>query len=147
MPRLLNKLPTLPIRMLGKQNTPSTVAKDLGIQIDQSLIYNGYITKRVSTCLHKLLQINKIKRVLDRKTILLLMTSFVFSKSHYCSTVWSNTSKHNILKLQLMQNFAASIVLGLKKFDHVSQGIKSLNWRPVNNRALPERWRNDVQSC
>ena len=35
-------------------------------------------------------------------------------------------SKRNIKKLQLVQNLAARIVLGLKKFDHISQGIKSL---------------------
>ena len=111
--------------------TPSTVAKDLGIYIDQSLTYNDHITKTVSTCLHKLVQINRIKHLLDKKTILLLMSSSVFSKLYYCSTVWSNTSKHNIKKLQLVQNFAA---LGLKKFDHISQGIKSPNWLPVNDR-------------
>ena len=33
-----------------------------------------------------------------------------------------------------MQNFAARIVLGLKKFDNISQDIKSLNWLPVNDR-------------
>ena len=63
------------------------------------------------------------------------MTSFVFSKLYYCSTDWSNTSKHNINKLQLpVENFAARVVLGLKKFDHISQAIKSLNWLPVNDR-------------
>ena len=88
----------------------------------------------VSTCLHKLVQINRIKHLLDKKTILLLMNSFVFSTLYYCSTVWSNTSKHNINKLQLVQNFAARVVLGLKKFNHISQAIKSLNWLPVNDR-------------
>ena len=62
------------------------------------------------------------------------MNCFVFSKLYYCSTVWSNTSKHNINKLHLVQNFAARVVLGLKKFDHSSQAIKSLNWLPVNDR-------------
>ena len=62
------------------------------------------------------------------------MSSFVFSKLNYRSTVWSNTSKHNINKLQLVQNFATRVVLGLKKFDHISQAIKSLSWLPVNDR-------------
>ena len=30
--------------------------------------------------------------------------------------------------------FTASIVLGLKRFDHISLGIESLNWLPVNDR-------------
>ena len=134
MRQLLNKLPTASVRMLGKEIKPSTVAKDLGIYIDQSLTYNEHIAKTVSISLHKLVQINRIKHLLDKKTILLLMNSFVFSKLYYCSTVWSNTSKHNINKLQLVQNFAARVVLGLKKFDHISQDIKSLNWLSVNDR-------------
>ena len=33
-----------------------------------------------------------------------------------------------------MHNFGARVVFGLKKFDHISQAIKSLNWLPVNDR-------------
>ena len=62
------------------------------------------------------------------------MNSFVFSKLYYCSTVWSNTITHNINKLQLVQNFATRVVLGLKEIDHISQAIKLLNWLPVNDR-------------
>ena len=62
------------------------------------------------------------------------MNAFVFSTMYYCSTVWANTSQRNIKKLQLVQNFAARIVLGFKKFDHISQGIKSLNWLTVKER-------------
>ena len=89
------------IEVYGKEITPSTVAKDLGIYIDESLTYNKHITKTLSTCLHQIIQINRIKHLLDKKTILLLMNSFIFSKLYYyycCSTVWSNTSKHNINK-------------------------------------------------
>jgi len=50
--------------------------------------------------------------------------------------VWSNTTKENIKKLKLSQNFACRIVLGLKKYDHVTEGLKSLNWLNVNDRLL-----------
>ena len=131
---LLRRLPTVPVSMLGMEITPVTVAKDLGIHIDQSLTYNDHITKTASSCLHKLIQINRIKHLLDKKTLILLMNCFICSKLLYCSTVWSNTSRSNIKKLQLVQNFAARIVLGLRKFDHISQGIRSLNWLPVCDR-------------
>ena len=35
-----------------------------------------------------------------------------------------------------VQNFAARIVLDLKKFDHISLGIKSLNWLTVKERLF-----------
>ena len=64
------------------------------------------------------------------------MNAFVFDKLFYCSTVWANTSQDNVKKLQLIQNFAARIVLGLRKYDHISVGIRSLNWLAVKDRLL-----------
>ena len=52
----------------------------------------------------------------------------------YCSTEWLNTSKGTIQKLQLVQNFAARIVLGLKNYDKILQGLKSLNWFSVSKK-------------
>ena len=106
----------------------------LGVYIDQSLTYNDHVAKTTSNCIFKLVQISRIKHLLDRKTLLLLMNAFVFSTMYYCLTAWANTSQRNIKKLQLVQNFAARIVLGFKKFDHISQGIKSLNWLTVKER-------------
>ena len=87
--------------------------KDLSIQLDANLSYNTHITRSVSTCLFKLKLINRIKYLLDRKTLFLLMNVFIFGKLLYCSSVWSNTSHSNIDKLQKGQNFAGCIVLGL----------------------------------
>ena len=134
VPQLLRKLPPTSISLLGKEITPVPVAKDLGVYIDQSLTYNDHVAKTTSNCIFKLVQISRIKHLLDRKTLLLLTNAFVFSTMYYCSTVWANTSQRNIKKLQLVQNFAARIVLGFKKFDHISQGIKSLNWLTVKER-------------
>ena len=77
-------------------------------------------------CMHRLIRINRIKHLPDRKTLLLLINAFVFCKLLYCSTVWSNTSKTNLKRLQLVQNFAGRIVLGLPKYDHISEVLKSL---------------------
>ena len=61
------------------------------------------------------------------------MNAFVFSKLLYCSSVWSNTSNSNIDKLQKLQNFARRIVLGLRKYDHISEGLRPLNWLILND--------------
>ena len=106
VPQLLRKLPPTSISLLGKEITPVPVAKDLGVYIDQSLTYNDHVAKTTSNCIFKLVQISRIKHLLDRKTLLLLMNAFVFSTMYYCSTVWANTSQRNIKKLQLVQNFA-----------------------------------------
>ena len=136
VPQLLRKLPPVSISLLGKEKTPVSVAKDLGVLIDQSLTYNDHVAKTTSDCLFKLKQISGIKHLLDRKSLLLVMNTFVFSKLFYCSTVWASTSQSNVKKLQLVQNFAARIMLGLRKYDHISEGIRSLNWLTVRDRLL-----------
>lgn len=62
------------------------------------------------------------------------MNTFIFSKLLHCSTVWSSTNKRNIDKLQKAQNFAGRIFLVLKKYDHISDGLRSLNWLPIKDR-------------
>ena len=137
VPQLMRTLPSIPpVKLLGKEIEPVTVAKDLGVMIDSSLSYNEHVTKTVLNCMYRLIRINRIKHLLDRKTLLLLINAFVFSKLFYCSTVWSNTSKTNVKRLQLVQNFAGRIVLGLRKYDHISEGLKSLKWLSVSDKLF-----------
>ena len=120
VPQLMRTLPSIPpVKLLGKEIKSVTVAKDLGVRIDSSLSYNEHVTKTVSNCMHKkkIISICRIKHLLDRKTT--FIKAFFFSKLFYCSTVWSNTSKTNVKRLQLVQNFAGRIVLGLRKYDHM----------------------------
>ena len=86
--------------------------------------------------MNKLIQIKRIKHLLDKDTLLLIINSLVFSRLFYCSSVWSNTSATNIHKLQLVQNFAARIILGLRKYDHISAGLRSLRWLNVKQRLM-----------
>ena len=108
VPHLLQKLSLFSITLFDKKLTPVPLVKDLGVLLDTCLNYNEHITKTASNCLFKLKQINK--HLLDKKTLLLEINSFVFSKLQYCSTVWSNTSNSNIDKLQKVQNFAGRII-------------------------------------
>ena len=50
--------------------------------------------------------------------------------------MWSNAANKNTRKLQLIQNFACRIILGLKKSDHISQRLKSLGWLNVCDKLF-----------
>ena len=86
--------------------------------------------------MNKLIQINRIKHLLDKETLLLIINSFVFSRLSYCSSVWSNTSATNAHKFQLVQTFAARIISGLLKYDHISSRLRSLRWLNVKQRLM-----------
>jgi len=87
LPQLTSQLPAISLIVLGKTISPVLVAKKFGVYLDQCLNYNIHITKTASTCFHQLVQVNRIKHLLDRKSLILLVNSFVFSKLVYCSFV------------------------------------------------------------
>ena len=70
----------------------------------------------------------------DKRTLLMIINSLVFSKLFYCSNVWANTSKCNINKLKAVQNFACHVVSGTRKCDHIIPIPKELNWLPVTSQ-------------
>lgn len=132
--QMLKKLPNdFHVVLLGKNIFPSSSAQDLGLQVDCTLSYDEHITNTVSSCTGSLCQINRVKHLLDTSTLENVVNALVFSRLYYCSSVWSNTAKKNIVKLQKVQNFAARIITGARKFDHITPVLKELNWLPVDS--------------
>ena len=69
-------------------------------------------------------------------TLSLIIKALICSRLFFCSSLWDNTSSKNVSKIQLIQNFACRIILGNKKFDHVSAARKSLGWLSVCQKLL-----------
>ena len=131
--QMLSRLDDFKLSLLGKQLTPCDPVRDLGVYVDSHLSYDEHISKTVSSCVSRLCQINRANNVFDQRTPKLVINALVFSRLCYCSSVWSNTAKKNVNKLQLVQNFAACIVANKRKYDHVTPILKSLNWLPVRD--------------
>jgi len=79
---------------------------------------------------------NWIEHVLDRNQMVTVINALVFSKLLYCSTVWSNTSNKNIHRLQSVQNFAARIITGTRKFNDITPVLRDLCWLPVKQKLF-----------
>ena len=86
--QLIKRLPHISLSLFGKLFHQCQL-------LDHYLTYDVHVTKTVSSCMNQLVQIGRIKQLLDKKTLLLLINSFVFSKRFYCSSVWGKTSKRN----------------------------------------------------
>ena len=123
------------VTLLGKDIYPVPSAKDLGIILDGFLTYDDHITEVVSKCLAALCQISRVKHLLDTETLIITIKASVFNRLYYCSSVWSNTSQKNIIKLQSVQNFAARLVTNTRKFDHITPVLSELTWFPVNSTS------------
>ena len=108
--QLVPKVADIHISLLSQELVPKPYVTDFGILLDSNLSFNEHTASLVSTLLGTLCRINKIKHLFSRSALLIILNSLVFSKLFYCSTVWADTSKQNIVKLQLLQNFVARIL-------------------------------------
>ena len=113
---------------LDQELTPVSSVKDLGITLDSHLNSNDHVNTLTSSMLSMLCQINRVRHLFTKPVLSIILNSLIFSKLFYCSTVWAGTSKENLQKLQLVQNFAVRVLTNTKTFDHAhfarSSGIR-----------------------
>ena len=58
----------------------------------------------------------------------IIIQAFVFPHVNYCLSVWAVATKHQLHKIQKAINFAARLVTGCKKYNHITPALESLNW-------------------
>ncbi len=75
-----------------------------------------------------------IRKSLDRNTAKNAAAVFTTSSLDYCNALLHGLPKHQIHRSQLVQNAAITVVMGLKKYDHITQERKELHWLPVDAR-------------
>ena len=124
-----------PHKSLHSLHSPPSV-KDLGLFVDSTLSFDEHITITVSSCMASLVQIKRVKHLLDVKTLENVINALVFSKLFYCCTVWSSSSKKNVKKLQRVQSFALRLVTEASKYDHITPLLHQLQWLPVKSILL-----------
>ena len=91
MPQLLSRIPQdITFTLMDKELKASSTSKDLGIILDTCLSYNDHVTNLVSSCMSSLSQINRIHHLFERKMLIMIINSLVFSKLYYCSIVWAS---------------------------------------------------------
>ena len=83
-----------------------------------------------------LCQISRVRHLFIRPVLSTILNSLIFSKLFYCPTAWAGTSRQNLQKLQLVQNFAARILTDTKKFDHISPFLRELGRPSIEDQLL-----------
>ena len=109
---------------LDQELTPVSTVKDLGITLDSYFNFNDHVNKSTSSLLSMVCQISRVRHLFTKSVLSTILNSLSLSKLFYYSTVWGRTSKQNLQKLKLLQNFAARVLTDTKKFDHISPVLR-----------------------
>ena len=79
-------------------------------------------------------QLRLVRSSLTSDTAKTLVHAFVSSRIDYCNSMLYGVSDGLLKKLQAVQNAAAWVVTGARKFDHITPVLRDLHWLPVRQR-------------
>ena len=114
---------------------PSVVVRNLGVYVDGELSMKDHINKLARTCFFQLRQLRTIRRSLTKKATRLLHHAFVVSQFDYCNALFTGLPLQSLGRRQLIQNAAARLFGGLRKYDHFTATMKSeLHWLRIPER-------------
>ena len=60
--------------------------------------------------------------------------AFISSRLDYCNSLLYDIGDGLVKKLQAVQNSAARVVTGTRKYDHITPVLRDLHWLPVRHR-------------
>ena len=74
--------------------------------------------------------ISKIRTFLDRDNTERLVHAFISSKIEYCNSILIGLPNEEIDKIQRVQNAAARLISGTKKYASITSILIKLHWLP-----------------
>ena len=130
----LKKIIFPPLLINKKEIERKTHVKNLGMTFDEVLSWTKHVNHLVGLAYYKLKQGYRAKNFLSFEAKVKLCESYILSHFNYCDVVYQNISEFLKRKIQKVQNSCLRFIYGLKKYDHISKCLISLNTLNMNER-------------
>ena len=82
-------------------------------------------------CYCILLSLNRFRRHFSTEALITIIRAHVFSQILYCPPLWGGASQQQLYRIQKVINFAAPVVTGVKRRDHITPALNSLHWSRI----------------
>ena len=99
-----------------------------------SMLVKSHINKACNAAFYHLHNLRCIKKYLSRDSLITLVHDFITNRLDYCNGLLFGLPKAQIAKLLCVQNAAARLILGIRKFSHITPALYELHWLPVSLR-------------
>ena len=129
----INDLVIPDIVINGKVIEREKTVRNLGITFDETMSWDSEINKCISKGYGKLKQAYRFKNFLSTKSKKVIVQSYLLSQFNYSGIILQNLTKAQMHRIQLFQNTCVRFILNLRKFDHISEAFKSLNFLNMDN--------------
>ena len=128
----VNKTDDFHIDFSGSEITPRSTLKFLGVTLDQHLSWESHISLVVQRCNSITASLYKVRHLLTKDVLKLLVQLHIFPHILYCLSVWGGAAQVHLQRVQKCLNFAARLVTGVRRHEHITAALESLGWARVN---------------
>ena len=133
-PSQLEKCIGTSINVNGEEIMRANTTKYLGAYLDSKLDFREHIKVKCRAAMLNIYKIRAARKNLTRSACNKLMVSLVLSHLDCANSLLGNLLKTSIRKMQLVQNIAARITLGKRKYDSATSCLQKLHWLPIQHR-------------
>ena len=96
--------------------------------MDPELSWHLHISAITKRCFGILIGLMHIRHMLPSHMLPMLVDTLVISHVRYCMPVYGSTNRTGLARIQKILNFAARVVSGRRRYDHVSDVVSELGW-------------------
>ena len=107
---------------------PCQQVKNLGVVFDPCLTWDDHVTTLTRKCFGTLIGLSHVRHHLPADTIVTIVNALVLSHVRYGLPVYGNCTKKNLDRIDKILNFAARVISGRRKYDHVADVREALGW-------------------
>ena len=112
-----------------------TITKNLGVYFDENMNWQKQISEITRKANFKLRQLYRFKRFMTQKCKHRVIETYVLSQLNYCDSIYQGATQQCKGKLQKLQNSCIRFICSLKRRDHITPHIKSLNILNIESRT------------
>jgi hypothetical protein len=123
-----------PVRIGESIVEPKEHVRNLGVLFDSVCDLEKHVNSICKGAYYQIRNIGLIRKYLDIDATKTLVHAYVTSRLDYCNSLLYGIPKELTNKLQRVQNTAARLVTGTRKYDHITPVLKDLHWLPIEER-------------
>ena len=121
-----------PVKLLDNDVSPSDSVRNLGVIFDSDFSFHKNVSNICKSCFYHIRDLRRIRRHIPLSTAKTISNYLISSRLDYCNSLINNIAKHDLSKLQRVQNCLARVVLRAPRFSPSLPLLKQLHWLPIN---------------
>jgi len=117
----------------GQTHDPNT--RDLGVVIDSQLSLSAQVAAVCCSGYYHLRQLRPLVRSMSAEAVKTLVQAFISFSCllDYCNSLFYGIAEGLMSRLLSVQNVAARLVSGARRYDHITPVLQELDWLPVRD--------------